>query len=106
MNKQLIAILLVAFVTTACTYNKQTRAGERVELVKPVYTTTCKYLGTVEARVTTIIGGITVMGEKKTEKELLNIAKNNAAEMHGDTLVKKSGVRNGRQTFKVYRCKR
>jgi len=106
MNKLVLALVSTVVLLSACTWNKQTRKGERVDLVKSVYIGSCKYLGTVEAKVTKKIGGVTVISKKNMSKELTNLGKNNAAEMGGDTIVFKSRIKNGHRTFKVYRCKR
>ncbi len=99
-------IFATAFILSACNWNKQTRSSEKVELVKKVYVGSCKYKGTVEAKVKEKIGGIKVLSDKKMRQELVIIAKNNAAEMGGDSITSASRIKNGRKTFKVYLCRR
>lgn len=105
MKSKIIVIVGSLILLNGCLGVKESRRSQNVDLVKSRYVGACNYLGTVDANVTPKIGGIKIMSEKKTGKELETLAKNNAAEMGGDTIVEASRVRGGRQTFKVYRCK-
>lgn len=106
MKNKIIVIIGSVVLLNACVGVKETRRSQNVDLVKARYVEACDYRGTVDANVTPKIGGITIMSQKKTAKELITLAKNNAAEMGGDTIVVASGIRGGRQSFKVYRCNR
>jgi hypothetical protein len=81
------------------------KGADNVTLVKERYIASCRYLGTVKAKV--LAGAVGLKrSRKKVSTELRTIARNDAVTMGGDTIVEASRVIDGRQSFKVYRCGR
>lgn len=95
--------ILVSF--SACTWVKPTQLGSEVRFVEQTDRTfeTCTELGTITSMVKDKIGPVN-RSQEKVDLELITIAKNEAVEMGGDTIVPSGPESNGRRAFTVYRC--
>ncbi|TDF42326.1 DUF4156 domain-containing protein [Alteromonadaceae bacterium M269] len=86
-----------------CTYVKTDAAAQNIVLANESRVQNCQRLGTASAGVKADIIGIN-RKEQKVASELLALARNEAANMGGDTLVASSGIEGGKQRFTVYKC--
>lgn len=101
--RKIILGVLATLLLNACTWVKETRKASDVKRVDARYAASCTYLGLVDAKVLSEVGGIK-RSDKKVASEVETLAKNNAADMKGNTIVSASNLRNGKQSFKVYNC--
>jgi hypothetical protein len=88
-----------------CTWVKPTEAGKGVTLVPVANVTHCERLGATKSSVKHKIGSMDRNEEKVTE-ELVTLARNEAAEMGGDSIVAQGPAEDGEMRFDVYRCSR
>jgi hypothetical protein len=100
--KSTVAIA-IAFLSTGCTYVKTDAAAESVVLANESRVQNCQRIGTASANVKASVAGINRKSEK-VASELLVLARNEAANMGGNTLVANSPIENGKQRFIVYKC--
>ena len=102
-----IAILTaVALLAGGCTWVKPTPEGEGVHVGTVTEVAICKKLGATHAKTSTKAAIFTRSG-KKVDSELETLARNEAAEMGGDTIVPQGPTSSeGRRSFDVYRCSR
>lgn len=102
MKKILIAIC-GGLILSSCTWVKVTAKGESVRLVQSVKTVeSCKKLGRVNTKVADQI--IFYRDADKVAGELVDLARNEAGLMGGDTIVPASEISDGRRSFDVYQC--
>ena len=102
--KLFFLVLALAGLLAACAWVKTTPEGEKVRIAQAGEVENCESEGEVTASLKSRVGGF----ERKPGKvagELETLARNEAATMGGDTIVAASPVKEGRQTFRVYRCK-
>ena len=96
----LVAVLVVG----GCTWVKVSEEGAQVRVVQPHELGGCKRLAS-----TTSKGVDHIMAAKRidevVERELRDMARNEAARIGGDTIVAESTIEDGRQTFGVYKCR-
>ncbi len=99
------ALLLVTVLTSlaACTWVKTSEEAKSVALVKPSIAQQCEKLGSTTSKVTDNIGPIP-RSENKVQDELIDLARNEAALIGGDTIVAESAAADGVQRFSIYRC--
>jgi len=95
--------ILVAISLQACTWVKMTPSGEKVRVLSAEEVSSCKNLGITRNSLKDKIAGFD-RNKDKVKKELETLARNTAAGMGGDTIVPKTEIENGEQTFTVYRC--
>lgn len=100
--KSVYVFVMVLFVCS-CSWVKPEYGAEKVALVKLAHIQNCKKVGTVYSNTTNRILGIH-RSHKKVNDELLTLAKNEALELGGDTLVALGPVVEGEQKFDAYRC--
>ncbi len=104
MKKQLSFSLLSSILfTTACTWAPLSGLGEKVRVLEPYEINSCTKKGKTTVSVKAEIAGIK-RNKKTVEKELQRLARNAAPDLNGDTVVAASPVKNGIQTFFVYKC--
>jgi hypothetical protein len=97
-------IASVALLGSACTWVKLTPPGENVRVGTIAQTTGCEKLGATHAKTSTKVG-IFGRSPKKIGEELENLARNEAAEMGGNTIVPQGPTSSeGRRSFDVFRC--
>ena len=101
---RILVVVLISVLFAACQWVKPTDLGKEVALVKEIHVSNCEKLGSTESNVADNVG-IIQRGDKKVAKELITLAKNQAAKMGGDTIVALSSAEDGSQNFGVFRCK-
>ncbi|MFV8818562.1 DUF4156 domain-containing protein [Haliea sp. E17] len=101
--KNLMIAGLLALSASACTWVEPTAGGSKVTLVKPVHVSQCQPLGNITTNTKADVAGV-MRSEEKVAAELLDLARNRAATMGGDTLVAEGPPAGGSQAFRVYRC--
>ena len=97
------ALVFSAIAVTGCATTSLTQGGEKIRTLQPDEVTSCKELGKSQASVTATALGLARPIETLT-KELNDIARNSAANMGGDTIVPLTIIKEGQQTFIVYKC--
>jgi len=100
-NILLTGTLLV--VASSCTWVKPTPQAESVRIVSSEETNGCQKLGTITTSVKASVGGIR-RKLAKVSSELDVLARNEAADMGADTIVRQDEIKNGRRTFAALRC--
>lgn len=105
MNKMQTTFVLVTLVTLipSCTWVKVTPDGAKVRVATAREVGNCERKGEVTASLKSRVGAF----ERKPGKvagELETLARNEGAEMGGDTVVAESNVKEGRQDFSIYLC--
>lgn len=98
-----IALSAILLSVSACSWVKVQPGAEAVSLRTGAEVADCKYLGTATGKTKARVG-IIARSEKKVASEVFNLARNEAASIGGNTLVEKTALQDGRQTFDVYRC--
>jgi hypothetical protein len=101
---QTIAVLALLTCLSACTWVKPTTEGEKVIVSDGAGVSNCERKGEVESALKSRVAGVE-RNATKVAGELETLARNEAAKMGGDTIVAESNVRDGKQTFAVYRCR-
>ena len=102
MKKISLLCISVAFMT-ACTWVKPTPQGKNVAVTGPSSTRTCTLLREVSVSVTSKVW-FYKRNEDKVASELVTLARNEAANISGDTIIATTAVQDGHQTFKVFNC--
>lgn len=101
----LLLAAVAALSAGGCALVELTPGGAGVRLASPEAVTTCTNLGRVTADVIAKVGFLPRHPEAVQDN--INVtARNAAADMGADTIVPASEVKDGRQTFDVYRCLR
>ena len=101
--RKIIGLGLVVLLLSACSWVKMTPEGEEVTVAKAAHVANCKFAGTTTVSVKSDIVSFKRDAEKmKTELETL--ARNEANKLKGDTIVPVSEIKDGEQTFKIYKC--
>lgn len=95
---------IAAALLSACTWVEPTPEGATVTVAQAEHVRDCERKGEVVSILKSRIAGVE-RKPGKVAKELETLARNEGALMGGDTVVAESGVRDGRQTFGVYRCR-
>ena len=106
MNKTLkiaTAGLLSAALLSGCAWVELKPQGEKVRVLAAQEVGRCKELGRVSANTAAKIGFI-ARPKGEVQEEVYRLARNNAADMGGDTVVAIGPLIDGEQLFKVYRC--
>ncbi len=98
-----VFLLLGSLALVSCTWVEPSEGGRSVTLVKPAHVSSCQSLGTVTSSTKDSVGFVD-RSEEKVAGELLDLARNKAASMGGDTIVAEGPAAGGSQTFHVYKC--
>jgi prefoldin subunit 5 len=101
---KIFSVVLVLLGLQACTWVKATEAGAKVVVSDGAGVSNCERKGEVESALKSRVGAFE-RNATKVAGELEILARNEAAKMGGDTVVAESNVRDGKQTFGVYRCR-
>ena len=99
-------IALGAFIVlliSSCTWIKLTPDGEKARVLTKAEVVNCKMLGKTTVSLKATIAGFERNAEK-VKKELETLARNHAVDLKGDTVVPESEIKNGQQSFAIYRC--
>lgn len=100
---KMVLLLLTSLALVSCTWVEPSEQGKSVTLVKPAHVTNCHALGTVTSSTKDAVGFMD-RSEEKVAGELVDLARNKAATMGGDTIVSEGPAEGGSQTFRVYKC--
>ena len=103
MRNRMLLLLPVIAVAGGCSFTKLTEAGANVRPATAAEVGSCTGLGRVTASVAHEVGFIQ-RGDGAVRDNVYDTAKNSAASMGGNTIVPASELRDGKQTFEVYRC--
>ena len=101
--RSVFVIVMLAFIVTGCTWVKLTAEGEKARVLSRPEVAKCKRLGQTTVSLKSTIAGVERNAEK-VKKELETLARNHASDLNGDTVVPETEIKNGQQTFSVYRC--
>jgi len=101
--KKYLLIILLGITLTACTWVELTPEGEKVRLLSMSEVKSCKKMGKTTVSLKDKIAGFD-RDREKVQKELEALARNSAVDLNGDTIVQASEIKDGNQTFHVYRC--
>lgn len=87
----------------ACNWVPLTREGQNVRVLQANAVTHCQKVGEVTAKTSDRVT-IFARNDRKIREELESLARNEAVELNGDTVVPIGTESEGRQSFEVYRC--
>jgi len=97
------AVLITAISMTACTWVKPTDEAINVRVLYHNQVEHCQQIGRTTVSVLDAIAFI--HPEDQVTEELETLARNSAAEIHGDSVVAISKVIDGEQVYNIYQCK-
>ena len=100
----LVYIVFVSLTLTGCTWVKPTQNSESIRIVPKDRVSDCKNLGEITTYTKASVAGV-LRKPAKVRQELETLAKTQAVEMDANTIVTKSEVVEGKQTYIAYRCK-
>ena len=101
--QKLSALLCLSLMVSACAWVKPTERGANVKVAEPGDISQCRKVGTSTVSVMDNVAGVPRSYRTLTE-ELSILARNEAANLNGDTVVPAGEIVNGQQTFDVYDC--
>lgn len=101
--KKLAILFVIAFALPACTWVTLSKEGEKIRVLSADEVKSCKKLGKTVVSLKDKIAGFD-RNEEKVQKELEALARNSAVDLEGDTVVPANEIKDGKQTFDVYRC--
>ena len=104
MNK-LLVLFITALLVTACTWVELTEEAKAIRIVEMDAVQNCDKKGTVVVKLKDKIAGFD-RDERKVKRELENLARNTVidSDIDGDSIVPVSEIKDGKQTFDVYKC--
>ncbi len=100
----IILAATLASLTSACTWVKVNEQGSNVAVANAANVRSCEKVRTVNVKVKDNFVGSMKRDPNKVATELTNMARNEASQFGGDTVVPVSLVQDGRQSFDVYKC--
>jgi hypothetical protein len=103
MHKSLIVIGICTALGACGSWVQVTAAGRQVTVATPSEAAICTRVGSTTANAISEIVFVE-RGSSKLQTELIDLARNEAADMGGNTIVPETPIAEGRQTFGVYRC--
>ena len=104
MIKTMILLMALAVVSSGCTWIKLTPEAGEVQIGAANAVANCKRVGTTKARTKTKVGFI-ARSQEKVAKELATLARNDATELGGNTVVADGPISaDGVQRFVIYDC--
>lgn len=100
-----ILVLAATLAISACSWVKVTDEGQSVELLTDaqVQSRDCERIGQTSSKVLHKVWFVKRNAEKQ-ERELANLARNEAATMGGNAVVRDGEIEEGRQRFVIYNC--
>ena len=100
---RILPLIATSLLITSCAWVELTPEGEKVRVLEASEVADCKRLGH-----TTSSGKDKILAAKRHDetvlRELRDMARNSAAEIKGDTIVTMTEVKEGKQTFAIYKC--
>ena len=103
MKKLSLFIIAIAAVSSSCTWVIVSEKGGSVAVANAANVRGCENVREVTVSVTSKVGFVK-RDANKVATELANLARNEAVNFNGDTIVPSSTIENGRQSFNVYKC--
>lgn len=105
--KHFLIPFCLGLLTVSCNWVEETEEGKAIRIVKMADVTNCKRVGKVFAQLKDQIAGFDRNAET-IRKEIEILARNTAAAsgLGGDTIVPITSIKNGKQTYAVYKCMR
>jgi hypothetical protein len=101
--KKSLTFTFVVLLLSGCAVVELSPEGEKTRVLTAEEVTKCTYKGKTTSRTTEKLVGAK-RHEKAITEELLMLARNSAINLGGDTIVADGEIKDGMQTFKVYRC--
>lgn len=99
-------LIAAAALTSGCVnWVKVTPEGERIAVANIANVSHCNKVASVTVQGRDNYVGSMKRSPDQVSKELVSLARNQAATTNGDTIVASGLVRNGVQDFDVYRCR-
>jgi len=95
--------LILGLLLSACNWVDLTPEGESVMVREASAVSSCERIGRVTARTRDEIARVD-RGAETLQNELLVLARNEAGNLGGDTIVPDSVIQDGTQVFNVYNC--
>jgi uncharacterized membrane protein len=102
--KKLSLLIAIITLSSACTWVKVSEDGSKVAVTNMANVSNCEKLRNVTTKVKASVGPID-RNDQKVGTELATMARNEAVNFGGDTVVPTSGINNGSQSFAIYKCK-
>lgn len=103
LRTSLVLLSLLSLLSTACTWAPLSQLGEKVRVLEAHEVASCTKKGSTSVSVKHEVAGIN-RNKETVAKELSRLARNAAPDLNGDTVVVASAIKNGHQTFNVYKC--
>lgn len=104
MKKTTLLLAAIVSLTSACSWVKVSDQGASVAVANAANVRSCDKVRTVNVKVKDNFVGSMKRSPEKVATELTNMARNEASQFGGDTVVPASLVQDGRQSFDVYKC--
>lgn len=103
--KRTLILMIAGLMISACTWVELSDEGKKIRVVSMDDVKTCKKVGTVKVALKHQIAGFD-RNEEKVKRELEHLARNTTVrlEMDGDSIVPISEIKEGKQSFAVYKC--
>ncbi len=102
-TNKLIFLMSLSLLVSACDWVKPTPSGANVKVAEPSDVSQCRKVGTSTVSVLDKIVGVP-RSYRTLSEELATLARNEAANLKGDTVVPAGEIVNGQQVFDVYDC--
>ncbi|HEY9199553.1 MAG TPA: DUF4156 domain-containing protein [Gammaproteobacteria bacterium] len=102
VRSSLALVLLLGL--SACTFVKPNERGAQVKVAEAAEVGHCRKVGTTTVSVLDKVAGVPRSYTTLAE-ELANLARNEAPNLEGDTVVPISDIVNGQRQFDVYDCR-
>lgn len=103
MKKLSLILIAVTAITSSCTWVKATEKGASVAVTNAANVRACENVREVTVSVTNKVGFIKRDADK-VATELETLARNEAVNFGGDTIVPSSEISDGHRSFNVYKC--
>jgi dihydroxyacetone kinase DhaKLM complex PTS-EIIA-like component DhaM len=103
MRTILLALVIGGTLSACGNWVNLTAAGRLVTVATPTEVASCRRIGTSTSNALSEIVFVE-RGSAKLQAELIDLARNEAADMGGNRIVVESPITEGRQSFGVYSC--
>lgn len=97
-----IVLLLTAFTLSGCAFVQVSEEGATVAQASATDVVNCTEVGTVDSQTQSRV--LLERGSAKVKQELIDLARNQAANMGANAIVAIGEPENGRQSFRAYKC--
>ncbi len=96
--------LLPLLLAAGCTWVEPTPMGQGVTVAKSIHVKECKHVADTQSQVKSTVGPLN-RDEQTVVEELTTLAKNQAADLGGDTIVALTAPQNGMMKFAIFNCR-